>query len=75
MEYFSIYPFTQDREDFRLARICEMLNIGAQGKAFRDKTLSFFMPDYLTDRYVNEEQAQIAAELAFAAKIEALYDN
>ena len=72
MEYFSIYPFTQDREDFRMARICELLNNGVQGMALRNKTATFFMPDYLTDTTpITDEQRQINAELAFAAKYEA----
>ncbi len=76
MEYFSIYPFTPDREDFRTARLCEMINLNTQMLGFKDKSSEFFMPDYLTDRIlITDEQKQIAAELAFAAKLEALNDN
>jgi hypothetical protein len=70
MEYFTIYPFAEDREDFRMARILEMLNNSVQGLGFRGKTWEFFLPDYLgvRDRAAEREQEQIDAEIAFANK-------
>lgn len=70
MEYFGIYPFTQDREDFRTARILEMLNNSVQNLGFRGKTWEFFLPDYLgiRDRVAETEQEQINAERVFAQK-------
>lgn len=64
MEYFTIYPFTQDREDYRMARILEMINNATQNLGFRNKTWEFFLPDYLGVR--DREQEQIDAEIAFA---------
>ena len=73
MDYFGIFPFTQDREDFRMARLAEALNNIPQGRAIKDATWMFFMPDYLGDIQrqieVDEEQRQINMELAWAARL------
>lgn len=67
MEYFKVYPFTQDREDFRMARILEMINNSTQSMGFKNKTWDFFLPDYLgmIDKAAIAEQEQIDAERAF----------
>jgi hypothetical protein len=70
MEFFSIYPFTQDREDYRMAMICDLVNMNTQGRAYRDAKPSSFAPNFLAER-VTDEQKQINAELAFAARYEA----
>jgi hypothetical protein len=45
-EFFSIYPFTQDREDLRNAMLCLTFNRMNGGKA----TLDTFLPDYLKEK-------------------------
>jgi hypothetical protein len=49
-EYFSIYPFTQDREDLRSARLCAVIT-NMSGKAVeRTVDARDFLPDYLMTR-------------------------
>lgn len=65
--YFDIYPFTQDREDFRMSRILEMLNINTQGLGYKNKQWDFFIPDYLGTKDITaiSEKEQIAKEIEF----------
>mgnify|MGYP001618841512 CR=1 FL=1 len=66
-DYFNIYPFTQDREDFRMARICEMLNLATQHLGYKDKNFTFFMPEYLdyTPTPKRTEEEKLADERAY----------
>ena len=73
MEYYSIFPFPQDREDFRMARILEAINNHLQSLGYKNKHLEFFLPDYLgtkVDNVNSTEREQIQAEIAFATKYE-----
>lgn len=54
--YFSIYPFTQDREDYRMARIIEMINLSTQNMGYRNKNFLYFMPDYLVEPKSEEQK-------------------
>lgn len=70
-EYFRIYPFTQDREDFRNARLLEAINNHVQGKGFKDKDWRYFIPDYLEIGIrPTPEQEQIDGEEAFTSAYE-----
>jgi hypothetical protein len=72
MEYYGIFPFPQDREDFRMARICEAINQTAKGLAMQQGSWKFFMPDYLRELDLQEvlDQIDINREMAWAAYID-----
>jgi hypothetical protein len=44
-DFFSIYPFTQDREDIRTALICYITQASQGGKL----KMEDFIPNYLKD--------------------------
>jgi hypothetical protein len=68
MEYYSVFPFPQDREDFRMARLAELINNVPQSLAYKNKGLSDFVPNYLREQTNFTEEAQIKAEKEFAMK-------
>lgn len=68
-EYFSIYPFTQEREDFRIAMLAELVNNSVQMKYFKGKSYKDFLPDYLGEFAPKEktEEQKEAEERAYVA--------
>lgn len=71
-EYFSIVPFTQDREDARVAQIAQTITnmAGKELKRGIFMDIGKFIPDFWNERDLSKksEQAQIDAEKAFVAK-------
>ena len=73
MEYYSIFPFPQDRADYRIAQLCELTNQIAKGNVRKYSSWKFFMLDPLGvyDLPALLEQAEIQSELAFAEYLDA----
>ena len=75
--YFSIYPFTQEREDWRTAKILSAIATAVSGTVVEP---GIFIPDYLAVRTANlrrketdlslEEQTQ--ADVAFGNQLRAV---
>ena len=69
-DYYNIFPFPQERDDARAARLLEMMNLAAQGKAYKDAKFKDFLPDYLGDTSQQKSLKQQAdADKAFASKL------
>jgi hypothetical protein len=75
--YFSIYPFTFDREDWRHAELLTaILNDGMASRAQAAGKRSFtpikvteFMPDYLPDEITVKDPKQRAQYAAFKSQL------
>ena len=72
MEYFEIYPFTQDREDARVALLAQTI-ANMSGKSLK-KTMDIgmFIPNWLNDTESTTQRTleqQKVADEAFAAKL------
>lgn len=70
--YFTIFPFTQDREDGRNAMLLAAIATVASGKPVGPEK---FIPDYLGTRSVSKElslEEQKAADIAFGNKLRAM---
>lgn len=76
IDYHQIFPFDDDRADFRMAKTLEMLNSVAKGFVQKQGSWKFFMPDYLNEFNLAEmlEQRRIQQEIAYAEYLETL-DN
>ena len=77
MEFFNIYPFTQEREDIRMARLYEMVNNIVPSKYYKNiKSFMDFMPTFTdTDRQQAKDRTleeQIEADIAFGNKLQEL---
>lgn len=80
-EYFSIYPFTQDREDMRNAKLCAtIVNMsGKQLKKGHIVNVSDFLPSFFEEAQVQKRDIRLPTLeeqqyqfLAFTAKVKAL---
>lgn len=61
-EFFSIYPFTQDREDARMAQISFMISSANGGKT----PFETFLPKYVEEDIVIEEKSLEQQEFELA---------
>lgn len=71
-EYYSIFPFPQERADARTALLAQTIT-NMSGRMIKDAYLmkvEDFLPDYLDERNLanQSEQRQIQAEKAFVQK-------
>jgi hypothetical protein len=67
-EYFNIYPFTQDREDYRIALLASVI-YNTSGKTFKKSMdMDKFLPDYLKQKITVRKslEQQKAEALAWA---------
>jgi hypothetical protein len=63
MEYFNIYPFTQEREDARVAMLCQTIVASMTGKV---PDISMFLPKFDTvSTPVKTEEEKLADERAY----------
>jgi hypothetical protein len=76
MEYFEIYPFTQDREDLRTARLCATI-ANVSGRVLTEPLgEETFLPDYLGIRTAKPKELtleeQRRRDIAFGNQLRAL---
>ena len=79
-EFFDIYPFTQEREDVRMARLAELINNIVPAKYYKNiKSFMDFMPIF-TD--ADKQQAkdrtleqQTADDVAFGEKLKSIQNG
>lgn len=61
-EYFSIYPFTQDREDYRVALLASVIS-NMSGKTLKKPVeVDRFLPEYLRPERIAEKSLEEQAK-------------
>ncbi len=73
MDYHTIFPFDDDRDDYRTAITNENLTFIAKNQVRKYGSWKFFMPDYLNAYNLADivEQHEIATEEAWAEYLDA----